>query len=144
MSSKSCKLGYYRDMKGNRTGRGSFQRQGIEPLAKKPVMARLPVSIDTTVRELAGDNLSDWLRSAIAEKLEREQCDRSDTLAELLTSEIELPELEGSQKQIEWAESIRMQLVAKLKQSNKEMPNWVLTETSAKFWIDNRAKVQGK
>lgn len=36
-------------------------------------MARLPVSIDTTVRELAGDELSNWIREAIAEKLEREQ-----------------------------------------------------------------------
>ena len=36
-------------------------------------MARLPVSIDTTVRELAGDELSNWIREAITEKLEREQ-----------------------------------------------------------------------
>ncbi len=60
-------------MKGNRTGKGHFQVKGSEPLAKKPVMARLPVSIDTTVRELAGDELSNWIREAIAEKLEREQ-----------------------------------------------------------------------
>ncbi len=36
-------------------------------------MARLPVSVDTTVRELAGDDLSSWIREAISEKLEREQ-----------------------------------------------------------------------
>lgn len=60
-------------MKGNRTGKGYFQVQGKEPLAKKPVMARLPVSIDKALRELAGDELSDWIREAIAEKLEREQ-----------------------------------------------------------------------
>ncbi len=59
-------------MKGNRTGKGHFQVKGSEPLAKKPVMARLPVSIDTTVRELAGDELSNWIREAIAEKLERD------------------------------------------------------------------------
>lgn len=60
-------------MKGNRTGKGYFQVKGSEPLAKKAVMARLPVSIDAAVRELAGDELSDWVREAIAEKLEREQ-----------------------------------------------------------------------
>ncbi len=60
-------------MKGNRTGKGYFQVKGSEPLAKKPVMARLPVSVDTALRELAGDELSDWIREAIAEKLEREQ-----------------------------------------------------------------------
>lgn len=36
-------------------------------------MARLPVSVDIALRELAGDELSDWIREAIAEKLEREQ-----------------------------------------------------------------------
>ncbi len=60
-------------MKGNRTGKGYFQVKGSEPLAKKPVMARLPVSVDTALRKLAGDELSDWIREAITEKLEREQ-----------------------------------------------------------------------
>lgn len=31
------------------------------------------MDVDTAVRELAGDELSDWIREAIAEKLEREQ-----------------------------------------------------------------------
>ena len=34
---------------------------------------RLPVDMDATVRELAGDDLAAWIRCAIAEKLEREQ-----------------------------------------------------------------------
>ena len=59
-------------MKGNRTGKGYFQVKGSEPLAKKAVMARLPVSMDAMVRELAGDDLSEWIREAIAEKIERE------------------------------------------------------------------------
>ena len=59
-------------MKGNRTGKGYFQVKGSEPLAKKPVMARLPISVDTALRELAGDDLSNWIREAIAEKLDRE------------------------------------------------------------------------
>lgn len=59
-------------MKGNRTGKGYFQLQGTEPVAKKPLTVKLPVSMDAIVREVAGDNLSDWLREAIAEKLARE------------------------------------------------------------------------
>lgn len=42
-------------------------------MAKKAVMARLPISMDEAVRKIAGDDLSDWLREAVAEKLEREQ-----------------------------------------------------------------------
>lgn len=34
---------------------------------------RLPIDMDATVRELAGDDLAAWIRCAIAEKLEREQ-----------------------------------------------------------------------
>ncbi len=60
-------------MKGNRTGKGYFQIKGSEPLAKRAVMARLPVSMDEAVRKIAGDDLSEWIREAIAEKLEREQ-----------------------------------------------------------------------
>jgi hypothetical protein len=60
-------------MKGNRTGKGYFQLKGAEPLAKKAVMARLPVSMDAAVREIAGDDLSDWIRQAITKKLERDK-----------------------------------------------------------------------
>jgi hypothetical protein len=59
-------------MKGNRTGKGYFEVKGSEPLAKKAVMAGLPVSMDEKVRQLAGDDLSNWIRQAVAEKLARE------------------------------------------------------------------------
>ena len=59
-------------MKVNRTGKCYFQLKGAQPLAKKAVMARLPVSMDAAVREIAGHDLSDWIRQAIAEKLERD------------------------------------------------------------------------
>lgn len=51
---------------------GKFCSPNPEPLAKKVVSARLPVSIDRAVRELAGEELSQWIREAIAEKLARE------------------------------------------------------------------------
>jgi len=59
-------------MKGNRTGKGYIQIKGDEALAKKPIMTRLPISVDNIVRDLAKDNLSEWIRQAIAEKLERD------------------------------------------------------------------------
>lgn len=60
-------------MKGNRTGKGYFQVQGSEPVAKKPLTVKLPVSMDAAVREIAGENLADWVRDAIAEKLAKEK-----------------------------------------------------------------------
>lgn len=41
-------------------------------MAKKPLTVKLPVSMDALVREIAKDDLSGWVREAIAEKLERE------------------------------------------------------------------------
>lgn len=60
-------------MKGNRTGKGYYQVQGAEPVAKKALAVKLPVSMDKAVREIAGDNLSGWIREAIAMKLAQEQ-----------------------------------------------------------------------
>lgn len=51
---------------------GKFCSPNPEPLAKRIISVRLPVSIDSRVRELAGNELSEWIRQAIAEKLARE------------------------------------------------------------------------
>lgn len=64
-------------MKGNRTGKGYFEVKGAEPVAKKPLTVKLPISMDKAVRKVAGEDLSGWLRQAIAEKLEREQQEMS-------------------------------------------------------------------
>jgi len=44
----------------NTTGKG-YKVKGSEPLAKQPI-ARLPESVDKDLRELAGDDLTGWLR----------------------------------------------------------------------------------
>ncbi len=49
-----------------------FKQAGKVPLAKKAIGVRLPIDIDATVREVAGEDLSEWIREAIAEKLARE------------------------------------------------------------------------
>lgn len=61
-------------MKGNRTGKGYYTVQGKEPLAKA-IGLRLPQSIDQQLREelnLSGSALLDFIRAAVAEKLERD------------------------------------------------------------------------
>lgn len=50
-----------------------FKKSGKPTLAKKIIGVRLPPEMDTIVRSVAGDDLSRWIREAIAEKLEREQ-----------------------------------------------------------------------
>ena len=68
--------------------------------------------------------------------------EQSDTLPSLVVgSDAEsLPELEGSDKQVSWAISIREKAIAKLKLAGKAIPDWFYTETSAKVLIDNRDK----
>lgn len=51
-----------------------------------------------------------------------------------------LPELEGSERQIPWAMSIREKAIAKLKLAGKSIPRSFYTQISAKAWIDNRDK----
>ena len=48
-----------------------FVRTSATPLAKSPVSVFLPLEIDEFVRALP--NRTEWLREAIAEKVEREQ-----------------------------------------------------------------------
>jgi hypothetical protein len=53
---------------------GNFKSPNPEPLAKRVIGVRLPMSVDARVRQLAGDELAEWVRQAIAEKLARESC----------------------------------------------------------------------
>lgn len=57
----------------NTTGKGYFKIAGPEPLAKNVLAVRLPESLDAQVRELAGNDLSGWLREAIAARLAQEK-----------------------------------------------------------------------
>lgn len=61
-------------MKGNRTGKGYFSLTGKERLGKA-LGLRLPVSIELKLREelqLNNAEINEYIRLAVAEKLERE------------------------------------------------------------------------
>jgi Arc/MetJ-type ribon-helix-helix transcriptional regulator len=50
-----------------------FKPSNDGELAEKAISVRLPLEVDAQVRAMQGQQRSEWLRSAIAEKLEREQ-----------------------------------------------------------------------
>ncbi len=59
----------------NTTGKGYFTVKGPEPLAERAIAVRLPKSLDSELRDHigTGGDLSDWLRKAIAARLEQEK-----------------------------------------------------------------------
>jgi hypothetical protein len=76
-----------------------------------------------------------WLKIVGGEILEE-----SDNLVALIVGDAsaDLPELQGSEKQVSWAFQIREKAIAKFKQLNKEIPT-ILTQTvDAKWFIENR------
>lgn len=54
-----------------RSEKGLFGSAYREPRGE-PIALRLPKSLDTILRQAAGDQLKLWVEQAIAEKLERE------------------------------------------------------------------------
>lgn len=66
--------------------------------------------------------------------------EESNELSDLF--DFDLPELNGTQKQTDWADKIRRDYCAKLKLQNKNIHQRILTEQSAKFFIDNRDKLK--
>ena len=52
---------------------GKFCSPYSEPLNKNIIGLRLPASMEEEVRQLAGKDLSGWIRDAIAQKLAQER-----------------------------------------------------------------------
>ena len=50
----------------------------------------------------------------------------------------QMPKLEGSPKQIAWANSIRWNIIAKYDDKGLRCPEYIWLETSAKYYIDKR------
>lgn len=56
----------------------------------------------------------------------------------------DLPELEGTEKQVAWANTIRSNAVGKLLkyEPNGSFWDWIRTKTTAKWWIEKREDVK--
>lgn len=61
-----------------RTRKGKFASVYNEPRGK-PIAFRLPMSVDTSLREIAGDNIVSFIQQAVVEKLARERGSKSKT-----------------------------------------------------------------
>ena len=66
--------------------------------------------------------------------------EESENLASLIVGDDanDLPELQGSQKQIDWALQIREKAIAKFKKASKEIPSILTATIDAKWFIENR------
>lgn len=67
-------------------------------------------------------------------------CQRAAELAQAQQATAQLPALTGSEKQIAWATKIRAEVFAQadaLTSDTTEICDWLATQTSAKWWIDN-------
>ena len=56
--------------------------------------------------------------------------------------EYEFPELKGTEKQIVWANTIRMSFYNYCTENNVIADDIIINETDAKFWIDNRMNIK--
>jgi hypothetical protein len=54
----------------------------------------------------------------------------------------DLPELQGSEAQILWADQIRKRFILKLRKQEQDLPKWIYKVTEATKIINNREKLQ--
>ncbi len=66
-----------------------------------------------------------------------------DKLEDLVDQSL-LPDLEGSEKQVQWAKTIRAKFLSDCDRCGVEYPQWVLKTKSAKWWIENRHEMKAK
>ena len=55
-----------------------------------------------------------------------------------------LPDLDGSEKQIQWAKNIRAKFLSDCDRCGVEYPQWMFKTKSAKWWIENRYDMKAK
>ena len=63
---------------------------------------------------------------------------------ENLIDQSTLPELDGSEKQVQWAKTIRAKFLAECDRCRVEHPQWMFKTKSAKWWIENRHEMKAK
>lgn len=52
---------------------GDFAPLYSEPMSRKVIGVRLPISLESELRQVAGDDISGWIRRAIATQLKQER-----------------------------------------------------------------------
>lgn len=72
------------------------------------------------------------------EKTERRGTCESKCRSREKAAENNLPKLSGSEKQIAWANTIRMQFYEKYSNGQNDIATIISEKTESKFWIDNR------
>ncbi len=88
----------------------------------------------------------DWTCDACREKLFRERCQRESEAAAAANAETGLPVLEGSEKQIAWAESIRAEILkeAKIPEESDFLTAMEKLETSGRLEeAERQARLEG-
>lgn len=91
----------------------------------------------------------EWLKTQlcpVCEKAEREKCyDAEAKEAEEKADELGLPELQGSEKQVKWALTIRENMMEKVmsrvdtnQPKQQAFVDWMCSQSTARFWIDSR------
>lgn len=71
-------------------------------------------------------------------KQKDEEHAKANAEAEKKAAENNLPKLSGSEKQIAWANTIRMQFYEKYSNGQNDIATIISEKTESKFWIDNR------
>lgn len=66
-----------------------------------------------------------------------------DKLEDLVDQSL-LPDLEGSEKQVQWAKTIRAKFLSDCDRCRVEYPQWVFKQHLAKYWIENRHEMKAK
>ena len=131
-------------------------------MAKAKIRVKCPVCGDEIKIETTKNNRSDadrwetWAKTQTwlcrnCEKAEWEaQKDAANKAAAEATVELGLPALTGTEKQVDWANTIRMEFLTKAKQVKglnetgvKAVDGIVSEHTEAKYWIDRRLNFEG-
>ncbi len=93
------------------------------------IFGMVAADLDRQARQLSRRKCTACYKAAKATKAEADA---------ILLAQIELPPLTGSEKQVSWAETIRIERLAMLHRANSEAVTGFVAIVEAKWWIDNR------
>lgn len=121
------------------------QKQFLSPAERTGYStSRQKLTFDITedgIYEVCDANFGSSKKHLYYLKIEDGTTKHFESFVDLIADNSNLPTLEGTEKQIAWAENIRARYIANLALSGEKMPDHIVAETSANWWIDNRSKV---